>query len=48
MAFEQVVDLDASVCTAIGGVDRKSNKANPKSAEGYYVGTRQGQSRRLG
>ncbi len=39
MAFEEVVSLDADVTIAIGKKD-KSGKAYPKSAEGYYLGSR--------
>jgi len=40
MAFEQVVDLDCSVTTSIGGTDRKTGKKNPTSVEGYFLGSR--------
>lgn len=41
MPFKQLADLDASTCTAIGGVDKQTGKKNPTSIEGYYIGTRQ-------
>lgn len=41
MGFEQVIDLDCATSTAIGGRDKKSGKANPTQAEGYFLGTRQ-------
>ncbi len=41
MGFKEVADLDCEVSTAIGGVDKKSGKKNPTSAEGFYIGTRQ-------
>ncbi len=46
MAFKPVADLDASVTTAIGGVDKETGKKNPTSIEGYYIGTRQVPSRK--
>jgi hypothetical protein len=41
MAFQEVMDLNCDTTTAIGGVNRKTNKPNPKSLEGYYLGKRQ-------
>lgn len=40
MAFEEVQSLDCDVTTALGGHNRKTNKANPTKLEGYYLGTR--------
>lgn len=40
MGFKDIADLDCQVTTAIGGVDKKSGKKNPTSAEGFYIGTR--------
>lgn len=46
MAFKEIVSLDADVTTAIGGSNRQSGKTNPKSVEGYYLGTKQVESRK--
>lgn len=40
MGFKDIADLDCQNTTAIGGVDKKSGKKNPTSAEGFYIGTR--------
>jgi hypothetical protein len=40
MAFKEVTDLNADTTISLGGVNRKTNKANPKSVEGYYLGKR--------
>lgn len=41
MAFKEVQSLDAEITIALGGVDKKTKKANPKQIEGYYLGFRQ-------
>jgi len=41
MAFQKVVDLDADNCTALGGLNKKTGKPNPKTAEGYYLGSKE-------
>lgn len=41
MGFKEVQSLDADVTITIGGKDKKTNKANPKGIEGYYLGKRQ-------
>lgn len=41
MGFKSLADLDADVCYALGGSDRKTGKANPTQVEGYYIGSRQ-------
>lgn len=41
MAFKTVTDLSADVTISLGGVNKKTKKANPFSVEGYYLGTRQ-------
>lgn len=46
MGFKQLAELDASVTTAIGGVDKETGKKNPTSVEGYYIGTRKVESRK--
>lgn len=46
MAFKEVSSLDAEVTIAIGKKDKKTGKAYPKQAEGYYLGSRQVESKR--
>ena len=38
MAFKAVLDLNAEVTISLGGMNKKTGKANPKSVEGYYLG----------
>lgn len=45
MGFKEVQSLDADVVTALGGVNTKTNKPNPKTLEGYYLGNRQVESK---
>lgn len=40
MAFENVTSLEAEVTISLGGVNRKTNKANPVTAEGYFLGSK--------
>jgi len=40
MGFKEVIDLDCERTTALGGKDKKSGKANPTQAEGYYIGSK--------
>src|ERR1035437_1599758 len=40
MAFKEIASLDADNTTALGGINKKTGKPNPKTAEGYYLGTR--------
>lgn len=41
MAFKQKMDLDDVTTTVtIGGTNKKSGKANPKSVTGYFLGTK--------
>lgn len=40
MAYEKVVDLSTDTVVKLGGVDNKTNKPNPTSMEGYYLGFR--------
>jgi hypothetical protein len=44
MAFKEVSNLDADVTVAIGGINKKTNKANPTKLEGYYIGSKTVQS----
>lgn len=46
MGFSEVSSLDADVTIAIGKVDKKTGKAYPKQAEGYYLGSRTVESKR--
>lgn len=46
MAFKEVTSLDADNTIALGGSNRKTGKANPQSAEGYYLGTRKIESKK--
>lgn len=41
MAFKPVLDLNADVTITIGGVDRKTQKKNANSVEGYFLGSRE-------
>lgn len=45
MAFKQVASLDADVSYALGGINKKTGKPNPTKVEGYYLGTRQVESK---
>ncbi len=40
MAFKEVASLDADTTISLGGFNKKTKKDNPKSAEGYYLGSR--------
>lgn len=40
MGFTEVSSLDADTTVALGKVDKKTGKAYPKQAEGYYLGKR--------
>lgn len=46
MAFKQVLDLDADVTVALGGVNKKTGKKNPTQVEGYYIGVRSVESKK--
>lgn len=41
MAFKEVLDLNCEITVSLGGTNRKTNKPNPKSIEGYYLGKRE-------
>lgn len=43
MAFKEVVLLDSSNTIALGGVDKNTNKPNPTSITGYYMGSEERQ-----
>lgn len=46
MAFKEIASLDADNVTPLGGLNRKTGKANPKSKEGYYLGNRKVESKK--
>jgi hypothetical protein len=46
MAFTEVRTLDAETTTPLGGRNKKTGKPNPTSVEGYYLGTRQVESKK--
>lgn len=46
MAYQEVTSLDAEVTTPIGGVNKKTGKKNPTSAEGYFLGSRKVDSKK--
>lgn len=46
MAFKEVQSLDAEITTALGGKNKKTGKANPTKAEGYYLGSRKVESKK--
>lgn len=41
MGYEEITDLGTDTVTAIGGVNKKTNKPNPTSIEGYFLGSRE-------
>jgi hypothetical protein len=40
MALEEVVSLEADVTYSLGKLNKKTGKTDPKSVEGYYLGSR--------
>lgn len=40
MGYQKVASLDCDKVYALGGIDSKTNKNNPTSIEGYYLGKR--------
>jgi len=46
MAFKERTSLDADVTTAIGGQNKKTGKKNPSTIEGYFLGTREVESKK--
>jgi hypothetical protein len=40
MAFQEAQDLGCETTIRLGGTDKKTGKNNPKTAEGFYVGSR--------
>lgn len=46
MGFKAVADLDCETSTAIGGKNKETGKPNPTSITGYFIGTRQVDSKK--
>lgn len=46
MSFQEVLNLDAEVTTALGGFNKKTGQKNPTQVEGYYIGTRKVKSKK--
>lgn len=46
MGFQEVSSLDADVTIAIGKTNKATGKPYPKSAEGYYLGSRKVENKR--
>lgn len=40
MGFKEVQSLNCDEAVALGGVNKKTGKSNPKQVEGYYLGNR--------
>jgi hypothetical protein len=45
MAFKEIASLDADNTISLGGINKKTGKPNPKTAEGYFLGTRKVESK---
>ncbi len=46
MAFKEVLDLDCETTTALGGINKKTGRPNPKQIEGYYLGVKKTESKK--
>lgn len=46
MGFKEVVDLECESTIALGGINRKTGKANPTQVEGYFLGSKEVESRK--
>jgi hypothetical protein len=46
MSYQEISSLDADIVVALGKKDKKTGKAYPKQAEGYYLGKRSVESSR--
>lgn len=46
MGFKEVTSLDTDHTTALGGINKKTGKSNPTSAEGYYLGSKKVESKK--
>lgn len=40
MGFKEVASLDCDTAIQLGGINKKTGKANPTRVEGYYIGSR--------
>lgn len=41
MGFQEIADLDCTTTVSLGGVNKQTNKKNPTTFEGYFIGTKQ-------
>lgn len=41
MAFKEVSDLSTETTVSLGGINKKTGKANPKQIEGYFIGKKE-------
>jgi hypothetical protein len=46
MSFKEVKDLDCETSISLGGLNRKTGKANPTTVEGYFLGSKVTQSQK--
>lgn len=46
MAFKEVVSLECENTTALGGINKKTGRANPTKAEGYFLGSKEVESKK--
>lgn len=46
MGYKEIASLDADVTISLGGVNKKTGKANPKEVEGFYLGNRKIESKK--
>lgn len=46
MSFKEVQDLNCEVTISLGGVDKRTGKANPSQVEGYFLGSKSVASRK--
>ncbi len=41
MAFKEIADLETEKTIALGGLNKKTGKPNPKQIEGFYLGSKE-------
>jgi hypothetical protein len=41
MAFKETNGAESDTSISLGGLNKKTNKPNPTSIEGYYIGSQQ-------
>lgn len=46
MAFKEVLDLSCDTTISLGGMNKKTGKANPTKIEGYYLGKKEVEDRK--